>query len=1136
MADSDKKVQTIQDISRVARMLKFIRGRGQQPTTERQRLQRELLNFKKTVQHGFPSKPTALAYDPILSLLAIGTASGAIKIFGKPGVEFYGQNEVSDGCGINKIIFLNGEGRLITILNDNSLVLWEIEETKCAKLVKVRALALEGKLKRISASRLESGNQHLLLGTEGGNVYLLNTRSFQMEENIIYQDVVIQNVPEDYKIRPGAVEALEEMPNNPKKLLIGYNRGLMVLWDREAQRTEQTYISTQELQSFSWHPSGSKFKSAHNDGSLVTWDASVGGRTPLEEPTTIYGPFPCKPITKIQWHDSKSEELVIFGGGMPRASHSDRYTVTAMKGTDEKHVVFDFTSHVVDFLTIMPEKNAAAGGQALVVLAEEEIVVIDLSDPEWRMIPLPYLVSLHASAVTCLQMVSPVPHALWSYLKKAGRQSEATYSNSAFPITGGHYANEQPEGEEEKESIHELLLTGHEDGSVRFWDADGVALAPLFKFSSEPYFTTGDDFDDDIADDAGDEEDWPPFRKVGCFDPYSDDPRLAVKKVALCPFTSTLIVAGTAGHILIVKLKNQDEPPKKIIGTVMNIVRDRDGFVWKGHDQLKLAESKGKMKKQAAQKGATVEALVQLHPPASITAITLHSTWGVLAAGTAHGLAVYDIVRHVSIQTKCTLNPNDLSGAGDTPISRRKSFKKSLRESFRRLRKGRSQRNANPNKAGSPAASPSKPETSQPGGAAGTSVALSRPVERQVEARPVEDALGSMVRCLALEDTFLVNQQGTSPTLWAGTNSGNVLIFAVTVPKGNKRKDEDVSCQLGKEIQLKHRAPVVNIIVLDGIGSPLPIPGEVNAGLVPAPDIVGPHRVVICSEEQFKTFTLPTLKPFCKSKLTATEGSMLRRAAAIRLTPSNVRAEEAQYALFGITNMGEILSLTLPDLRRLLAVPCIKREDINGISTLGFSRSGEAIFPVSSSELQRVSMATQKVTELKCHLTNMTRCKPEATTNGTTNGDAASESGASEAGSKKDEATGSASLNVSSGTEEQLEVSMGELTLDSVKDHLAPSSPGVTTSTPKSSPNANNSTAINSSTPNEKKEAAAALKNGGNSQSTEQKVLDTPPDVVDQENDAETATAAAAAPTPEPHSEINGSADGKAPLAISEDL
>lgn len=44
----------------------------------------------------------------------------------------------------------------------------------------------------------------------------------------------------------------------------------------------------------------------------------------------------------------------------------------------------------------------------------------------------------------------------------------------------------------------------------------------------------------------------------------------------------------------------------------------------------------------------------------------------------------------------------DLSTAGDAPISRRKSFKKSLRESFRRLRKGRnSTRITNDKKSGS---------------------------------------------------------------------------------------------------------------------------------------------------------------------------------------------------------------------------------------------------------------------------------------------------------------------------------------------------------------------------------------------------------------------------------------------------
>lgn len=44
--------------------------------------------------------------------------------------------------------------------------------------------------------------------------------------------------------------------------------------------------------------------------------------------------------------------------------------------------------------------------EALLVLAEEELVAIDLKDENWKMMNLPYLVSLHASAVTCTQYIS----------------------------------------------------------------------------------------------------------------------------------------------------------------------------------------------------------------------------------------------------------------------------------------------------------------------------------------------------------------------------------------------------------------------------------------------------------------------------------------------------------------------------------------------------------------------------------------------------------------------------------------------------------------------------------------------------------------------------------------------------------
>ena len=42
-----------------------------------------------------------------------------------------------------------------------------------------------------------------------------------IEENIIYQDVVMQAVPDDYKLNPGAVEALLEHPTDKNKILVG---------------------------------------------------------------------------------------------------------------------------------------------------------------------------------------------------------------------------------------------------------------------------------------------------------------------------------------------------------------------------------------------------------------------------------------------------------------------------------------------------------------------------------------------------------------------------------------------------------------------------------------------------------------------------------------------------------------------------------------------------------------------------------------------------------------------------------------------------------------------------------------------------------------------------------------------------
>lgn len=39
------------------------------------------LSLYQTVEHGFPHQPSALGYSPFLRLMAIGTRSGAIKLY-----------------------------------------------------------------------------------------------------------------------------------------------------------------------------------------------------------------------------------------------------------------------------------------------------------------------------------------------------------------------------------------------------------------------------------------------------------------------------------------------------------------------------------------------------------------------------------------------------------------------------------------------------------------------------------------------------------------------------------------------------------------------------------------------------------------------------------------------------------------------------------------------------------------------------------------------------------------------------------------------------------------------------------------------------------------------------------------------
>lgn len=239
------------------------------------------------------------------------------------------------------------------------------------------------------------------------------------------------------------------------------------------------------------------------------------------------------------------------------------------------------------------------------------------------------------------------------------------------------------------------------------------------------------------------------------------------------------------------------------------------------------------------------------------------------------------------------------------------------------------------------------------------------PVQRRIEPRSADDSLSGVVRCLYFADTFLRDATHHGPTLWAGTNAGSVYAYALEVPSREKWTERSTEAVLGKEIQLMHRAPVVSIAVLDGRGNPLPEPLEVSRDLAKAPEMQGSHSVLIISEEQFKVFTLPRVSAKTKFKLTAHEGSRVRKLGLMNF-PSITSDDYSENCLVCLTNLGDIHIFTVPGLRPQMRYDCIRKEDISGIASCVFTRTGQGFYLISPSEFERFSLSTRNITEPRC--------------------------------------------------------------------------------------------------------------------------------------------------------------------------
>ncbi|XP_050303949.1 syntaxin-binding protein 5 isoform X5 [Anthonomus grandis grandis] len=560
--------------------------------------------------------------------------------------------------------FLVNDGSLISCTADDTLHLWSFKQ-KLPQIVQ----SLKFQKEKITCMHLPLQSKWLYVGTEKGNVHVVQIESFSLSGYIINWNKTIELTR---KTHPGAIVHLSDNPLDPSKLLIGYESGQIVLWDLRNKCSDMRWQSA-ELRSIAWHYEGKQFMCSHTDGTLTTWNIRNSQKfVHISQPHAKLNkdgkPEQCKSINKVEWKTSKTgEAFVIFSGGMPydQACRTPSITVVHNKTT----TVLEMEHNVVDFITVCesPYVSDMQEPLAIIALLQNDLVVMDLQTPGYPCIENPYPMDIHESPVTCVTYLADCPADLIPAFYSVGRaggvaskRHQNALSDMDWPVNGGTWSAQGC-------SYPEVILTGHADGSIRFWDASAGTLQVLYKLKTSKVFEK------------------PKSRST-----ESEEDPFAVHLISLCPESRKLCVAGASSHVILFSYKKVeccDEVMVLEIPIVYEIMEDEispdcqfsgPGSAGSGNkidmldfDNKKEGSVKVKSGPQKKPPGFQAQ-LVCLtpwnngEPPSHITSLTINSAYGLMAYGNESGLVIVDIEQRV-----CLLNVGspDLYGAQD-PYSR----------------------------------------------------------------------------------------------------------------------------------------------------------------------------------------------------------------------------------------------------------------------------------------------------------------------------------------------------------------------------------------------------------------------------------------------------------------------------------
>ncbi|XP_051938038.1 syntaxin-binding protein 5-like isoform X11 [Hippocampus zosterae] len=984
-------------------------------------------NFQlcKTVRHGFPYQPTALAFDPVQKILAIGSRSGGVRILGRPGVDCFCQHE--SGAAILQLQFLINEGALVTACADDTLHLWNLRQRRPAILH-----SLKFNRERITFCHLPFQSKWLYVGTERGNTHIVNIESFILSGYVIMWNKAIEL---STKTHPGPVVHLSDSPKDEGKLLVGFESGTIVQWDLRAKKVDFRIYYDEAIHSVSWHHEGKQFMCSHSDGSLTLWNLRNTSK-PIQV-TFPHGKIQkdgrkesCKPILKVDYKTSRnSEPFVIFSGGLSYDKAGRRPTLTIMHG--KAITVLEMDYPIVEFMTLCetPYNNEVQDPYAVVVLLEKDLIVVDLTQSNFPVFENPYPMDIHESPVTCTAYFADCPPDIIPVLYSIGAKHKKTgYSQKEWPVSGGMWTLGS-------HTYPEVIITGHADGSIKFWDASAITLQMLYKLKTSKVFEK-------------------PKQNEGRAAELVDDDPFAVQMVSWCPQSRIFCVVGISAHIILYRFSKYDANTQ-IVSLEVRLQCDPEDVISPSenennpcfsephsgshspqpHHQHPASPGGGtpesfkdytpclKVKDRAVRvpPGYQAELVIQLpwmdgEPPQQISSLDINSAYGLLAFGNCNGLAVVDYLQKTILLCMSTL---DLYGAADpyqrltrSPRRNRQSTsefcmrglsnfysdsKKRIRTSYQSLtelsdnqQSVDTERSKSPTSVHYPTSLHNDPRV-LPEPVASLRASHCSPVfylldnesrensfsrSRSSSVSSIDRDTKEAITTLQFGESF-GRKSDTLPTpcLWVGTSLGVILLIPMSIPTDlEERMEEPVTIgPCGAVLMLK--GSVLRFGFLDCMGALIPNPYEVWRDLNAPEDPDRPRKRKLVHYSP------------SSSQDTCGEGHLAivcsERQAKVFLMPSQSclfvhNITESSFVLradvVSVCNSvclacfcanGHVMTLSLPSLRPLMDVNYLPLTDMRIARTFCFTNGGQALYLSSPTEIQRITYSQEMYDNLQ---------------------------------------------------------------------------------------------------------------------------------------------------------------------------